>query len=630
VTETVERHQASTAGTGPPAGDPSAADGSSAQGAAKEARKAGERPSLAPNVVLRGEMQDSAFEQQPWLAEREGTYVQLTELLYRVAEQADGKKSLEEMASGVAEATGRGVSADNVRQLLESKLIPLGLVTAADGSVVHRDGQGPRSPLQINMRVKMLGPQWIEPFTAVLQWLYWPPVLIGVLAAALAGQAWLFFIHGLAGSVRDALYHPGLMLALLGMIVVGTVIHEFGHASALRYGGGRVKGMGAGLYLVYPAFYTDVSDNYRLPRWSRIRTDLGGFYFNLIFSLVMIGLYAVTGQSFLLLIVLLTDIEIVHQTLPFVRLDGYWALADLTGLPDFFSQMMPFIRSIVPFVHRGKEKMAPLKTWVKVVFAVYICITVPLLVVLLFFMLKSVPRVLATGWDSASVQLQTFSHAQAAGDMGGMAAAAVQLLILGLPTLGLVYMLVKLGRRIAGGLWSWSKGSAPKRVAASGIMAGLVALLTWLWLPQVPLAPRGTAGPFYSRSTWQPIGPQERGTIRDAAPAVVGWRVPGNTSRPPVGGLNPTPRPTAHAGAAPGTPRPTTTPTARPGGKSHPGAAAGTARTATPTVGEVATSTPVPTTAVTVTPTLAPTLAPTPAATLPPAATPTTAATLAP
>ena len=35
-----------------------------------------------------------------------------------------------------------------------------------------------------------------------------------------------------------------------------------------------------GLYMVWPAFYTDVTDSYRLPRRDRLRVDLGGIYFN--------------------------------------------------------------------------------------------------------------------------------------------------------------------------------------------------------------------------------------------------------------------------------------------------------------------------------------------------------------
>ena len=57
-----------------------------------------------------------------------------------------------------------------------------------------------------------------------------------------------------------------------------------------------------------------------------------------------------------MLIVVLINLEIVHQLMPFVRLDGYWALADMTGIPDFFSHMGPFLRSLVATV--GDEQAA--------------------------------------------------------------------------------------------------------------------------------------------------------------------------------------------------------------------------------------------------------------------------------
>src|SRR3712207_96282 len=164
--------------------------------------------------------------------------------------------------------------------------------------------------------------------------------------------------------------------------------------------------MGVGLYLIYPAFYTDVSDNYRLPRWSRVRTDLGGFYFNLIFALGVMALYVATGQEFLLLIVVLINLEIIHQLLPFVRLDGYWTLADLTGIPDFFSQMGAFLRSVLPIPGWKGRELPELKWWARAVFALYIIITVPLLLFVLFTMVKGLPRILATAWDSFQQQGQ--------------------------------------------------------------------------------------------------------------------------------------------------------------------------------------------------------------------------------
>jgi putative peptide zinc metalloprotease protein len=311
-----------------------------------------ERPALAPQVVLSGELKDAGFAHQQWLVQRGGRFVQVTELLYRILERADGQRTLDEIAAGVSQAIGRGVSADQVGHLIARKLIPAGLVAGAPGPLGPAPdavGRGwMRSPLAVNLRLRVVGPDHIERVTRVLQVLYLPPVLVAVLAAVAAAHGWLYFGHGIGGSARAAVDTPGLMVVVLGAIVLSAAFHEFGHAAALRYGGGQVRGMGVGLYLVYPVFYTDVTDSYRLGRWARVRTDLGGLYFNLIFTLGVMALYAATGQEFLLLIVAVIDLEIVHQLLPLVRLDGYWLLADLTGLPDFFSQMGPFVRSLLP------------------------------------------------------------------------------------------------------------------------------------------------------------------------------------------------------------------------------------------------------------------------------------------
>src|SRR3954453_5519609 len=103
--------------------------------AAAAAAQIPERPSLASNVELTGELQGSGFKDRQWLIQRDGHFIQTTELLYRVAEQMDGQHSLEEIAARVTEATDWSLSADNVRQIIQSKLLPLGLVSTADDSV---------------------------------------------------------------------------------------------------------------------------------------------------------------------------------------------------------------------------------------------------------------------------------------------------------------------------------------------------------------------------------------------------------------------------------------------------------------------------------------------------------------
>ena len=257
-------------------------------------------PALAPDVELLGEMQETGFKEPQCLVRRGERFIQLTELLYRVAEQADGRSTHREIAERVTRSTDWLVSPENVRQLLASKLLPLGIVALAEGEALQIPAVRERttSPLRVNARTRLLGPDSIDPITEVLQVLFAPLVLVPVLLAVALAHAWLYAVHGLGGAVQSVLYTPGLALPLLGVLFVSGVFHEFGHAAALRYRGGRARGMGFGLYLVYPALYTDTTDSYRLGRWARVRTDLGGFYFHLIYALGLVALYLLTGWEF--------------------------------------------------------------------------------------------------------------------------------------------------------------------------------------------------------------------------------------------------------------------------------------------------------------------------------------------
>lgn len=124
----------------------------------------------------------------------------------------------------------------------------------------------------------------------MLQYLFALPLLVPILVLVAIAHGWLYIVHGVAHSFLEVLYTPGLLVAVFAILLFSGLFHEFGHASALRYGGGKGRGMGAGIYLIYPVFYTDVTDSYRLGRWARVRVGLGGIYFNLIFALGVLAL----------------------------------------------------------------------------------------------------------------------------------------------------------------------------------------------------------------------------------------------------------------------------------------------------------------------------------------------------
>jgi putative peptide zinc metalloprotease protein len=223
-----------------------------------------------------------------------------------------------------------------------------------------------------------------------------------------------------------------------------------------------VRGIGAGFYLVYPVFYTDVTDAYRLGRWARVRTDLGGFYFHLLFSLGLLGLYGLTGQSVFLVAVLLIDAEIVRQSLPFLRFDGYWTLADLVGIPDFYTLMGRFLRSVLPRRWRRGPGLPRLQGWVTAVFALFVLLAVPALGAFMLFLLTNLPHFAGTVWHALPLNGGAFLAALRAGDGLGMAAAGTQVLVLILTGAGVLVILCSLARDVlslAGGVrrlaWRW-------------------------------------------------------------------------------------------------------------------------------------------------------------------------------
>lgn len=473
------------------------------------------RPRLTPGVLLAGRLRESAYADPPWLVDRAGAgYVHVPELLYRVMERCDGQRTTADIADELAATTDRPLTEAHLRQLVEKKLEPSGLVCLNGAPQAVRPApQRPGSPLRLGLRVRMIDPRRIECATRLLRVLYRPPLLALVLLVAGVCEGWLYLVHGVSGSLRQALYTPGLLIVIWSAVVLSAAFHELGHATALHYAGGVVRGMGFGFYLAFPAFYTDVSDNYRLSRWARVRTDLGGFYFNLIFIVGVVGLYLLTRYEWLLLIVVLINLDILHQLLPFVRLDGYWTLADLTGIPDFFSLMARRLR---------RQGRAPvLKPWARLVFGAYVVVTVPLLVVLLAVMIAGFPRVVATAWDALLQQLGGLEAAWAQADPLDVAAASLQTLVLALPVLGLASVLWSTARTGVGAVWAWGGASRLRRASSVVACAAGAALVGVAWLPQLAeLAPRQPAAlaqepPSAPQPPIAPIGPGERGTLPD-------------------------------------------------------------------------------------------------------------------
>src|SRR6478672_5533246 len=381
-------------------------------------------PRLADGVQLLGEYAGTGYREPQHVARRPGgQMVQLSRLLQLIAERCDGRTAYPDIAERVSEGYGKTVSPDNVRTLVETKLRPLGILAGPDGGSPPARTSDPL--LALKLRTQLLRPGIVGVLARATRPMFWPPVVVTVLAGLVAVDVWLFFVHGVGSGLRATVQQPAVFLLVMAVIVVSAGLHEMGHATACAYGGANPGGMGAGIYVVWPAFYTDVTDAYRLDRGGRLRTDLGGVYVNAIIVIITAGGYAVTGYEPLVLLCFLLQIVVLQQMLPFLRLDGYYVLSDLVGVPDLFRRIGPVLRSALPF-RDPEPSVAQLKPWVRRVVAGWVFLLIPVLALNLGYFLFAAPRIIATGWDSASRLIGTITRSQGT----EIAWPAVQLVLL--------------------------------------------------------------------------------------------------------------------------------------------------------------------------------------------------------
>ncbi|MDQ6840549.1 MAG: hypothetical protein M3137_19995 [Actinomycetota bacterium] len=445
---------------------------------------------------LIGEYEGSGYKEPPSLVRRaDGQVLQLPPLLYSLAAKADGQRSVTQIAEQVGAEIHRGLDGSQVQFLVEEKLRPLGVLAAADGTSPTAKKKDPF--LALRFRASVISERTSNVLGATFKPLFVAPVMVVALAGFIAGDIWLFFEHGVSQALRQSIEHPGFFLPLFAAIVISAAFHEIGHAAACRYGGGHPGKMGCGLYLAFPAFYTDVTDAYRLGKRARLRTDLGGIYFNVMVVLATLGSYFVTHFEPLLLLVILEHIEIVHQLLPVIRLDGYYIVADLTGVPDLFARIGPILRSLVPG-HEPDERVTLLKPWVRRAVTAWVLVVVPLLAVELLIVLIHLPRILGTAWSSGSSLWHKASHGLSTGNPIMGITDLLQILVLAIPIAGILLMLVSTAKR--GGVFLWKRTDGRPVVRGVGLVAaaGALVLLGMAWLPSRNYHPiqRGDRGTF--------------------------------------------------------------------------------------------------------------------------------------
>jgi putative peptide zinc metalloprotease protein len=260
--------------------------------------------------------------------ERSIKFVAPAELL-DVLRLFDGSRSVAEVSAAWADrGSGTLYSVEKLERLIRAFCLPKGVLLDPSRPYNLPADASPRQYL--HFRLPLLPNRLVRRLAGWLNPLFCEPVAMAACLVAVLAHLKFYFASSF---VPDVVLAGGrdLSEAML-LTILAAVCHELGHATAFtRYGGRRTE-IGFGLYLYIPVLYTDVSDAWKFSRLERVIVDVGGVYFQALFATVAIFLFFTTHAPVWSYAVSLITLTLSFSLNPFLRMDGYWFVADAFGI----------------------------------------------------------------------------------------------------------------------------------------------------------------------------------------------------------------------------------------------------------------------------------------------------------
>lgn len=187
--------------------------------------------------------------------------------------------------------------------------------------------------------------------------------LILVLGLYLVSRDWVSYAHAF----------PHLFslqgIVVFGMsLVIAKFIHELGHAFMAKRAGCRVQSMGVAFIVLFPLFYTDVSDAWKVKnRRSRLLIGAGGILAEILLAILALLIWTLLPDGPLRTAAFMLSSATWITTLvvnlnPLMRFDGYFLLSDFWRVENLQERAYALCRWRLREILFGYGHPAP-ETW---------------------------------------------------------------------------------------------------------------------------------------------------------------------------------------------------------------------------------------------------------------------------
>jgi len=180
-----------------------------------------------------------------------------------------------------------------------------------------------------------------------LSWLFSPLMSLPVVFIVLYAF-WILLGHGNEVLARlpavNEIMQPQYWALWFITIAMVKAFHELAHGLTCKHFGGRCHEMGILLLVLFPCFYCDVTDVWRLPnKWHRIAVSLAGMAAEFLLAAVAVILWWHSEPGLfhiwcLQIAVVCSVGTLLINANPLLRYDGYYILSDLLEIPNLASR----------------------------------------------------------------------------------------------------------------------------------------------------------------------------------------------------------------------------------------------------------------------------------------------------
>ncbi len=263
------------------------------------------------------------------------------------------KKTLSEIHSSLIQHSAyEKLTSEDIEKIIDKKILPLGVL------LNHEDVEENKNLKQeisydadsIKTQRTLFNESKTHFLASIFKIFYQKWVIIFSVLFGFFAHIFYLSSHSVFGEKAKIWAEASALeyLLIYFLIIFIFIFHEIGHASAALHFGIRTPRIGYGFYLVYPVFFTQISEAWKLQPKKRMVINLGGIYFQWIAGSIFILLdyFNVVSTHLWSGIVVINFVRLLYSFVPFMKADGYWIFSDGFGLTNLRKKSNQFLAAI--------------------------------------------------------------------------------------------------------------------------------------------------------------------------------------------------------------------------------------------------------------------------------------------